>query len=79
MMEKYLPIVVINVIEYNNADAYVHLCGFIDGWMPVCWILVARTERKSISWIVNKEKKRETHKKYNKKMQMMVEKSGISK
>lgn len=33
---KYLPIVVINVIEYKNADAYVHLCGFIDGWLPVC-------------------------------------------
>lgn len=53
----YLPIVVINVIEYKNADAYVHLCGFIDGWTPVCWIFVARTERKSISCIVNEKKK----------------------
>lgn len=45
----YLPIVVINVIEYKKADAYDHLCGFIDGCAPVCWIFVALTARNNIS------------------------------
>lgn len=36
VVAQHLPIVVINVIEYKNADEYDHLCGFIDGGTPVC-------------------------------------------
>lgn len=67
------------MIEYNNADAYVHLWGFIDGWMPVCWIFVARTERKSISYIFEqkKKKKKNRQKVYNTEMQMMTKKKKV--
>lgn len=50
------PIVVINVSEYKNAEAYDHLCGLMVGWTPVCWIFEDFTSRNNMSWKTKTEK-----------------------
>lgn len=46
---KCSPIVVINVNEYRNADAYDHLCVVTVVGTPVCWNLDVRTARSNLS------------------------------